>query len=147
VARQAGLMKDNKLPRAGKALFADSAATVAGAIVGTSTTTSFVESTSGVGVGGRTGFTSVVTAGFVLLALFLSPLLPLATLEVTAPALIIVCVLMSTALNDIEWDRFDIAVPSFLAIIAMPLTYSIATGIAIAFVFHPITMIMKGKRK
>src|SRR5699024_5721398 len=75
VARQAGLMKDNKLPRAGKALFADSAATVAGAIVGTSTTTSFVESTSGVGVGGRTGFTSVVTAGFFLLALFFSPLL------------------------------------------------------------------------
>lgn len=114
VARQAGLMKDNKLPRAGKALFADSAATVAGAIVGTSTTTSFVESTSGVGVGGRTGFTSVVTAGFFLLALFFSPLLQVVTLEVTAPALIIVGVLMSTALKDIEWDRFEIAVPSFL---------------------------------
>lgn len=147
VARQAGLMKDNKLPRAGKALFADSAATVAGAIVGTSTTTSFVESTSGVGVGGRTGFTSVVTAGFFLLALFFSPLLQVVTLEVTAPALIIVGVLMSTALKDIEWDRFEIAVPSFLTIIAMPLTYSIATGIAIGFVFYPITMIMKGKIK
>src|SRR5699024_203424 len=80
---------------AGEALFADSAATVAGAIVGTSTTTSFVESTSGVGVGGRTGFTSVVTAGFFLLALFFSPLLQVVTLEVTAPALIIVGVLMS----------------------------------------------------
>jgi len=147
VARQAGLMKDNKLPRAGKALFADSAATVAGAIVGTSTTTSFVESTSGVGVGGRTGFTSVVTAGFFLLALFFSPLLQVVTLEVTAPALIIVGVLMSTALKEIEWDRFEIAVPSFLTIIAMPLTYSIATGIAIGFVFYPITMIMKGKIK
>src|SRR5690625_3051621 len=147
VARQAGLMKDNKLPRAGKALFADSAATVAGAIVGTSTTTSFVESTSGVGVGGRTGFTSVVTLGFCLLALFLSPLLQVVTLEVTAPALIIVGVLMSTALKDIEWDRFEIAVPSFLTIIAMPLTYSISTGIAIGFVFYPITMIMKGKIK
>src|SRR5690625_3557732 len=109
VARQAVLMKDNKLPRAGKALFADSAATVAGAIVGTSTTTSFVESTSGVGVGGRTGFTAVVTAGFFLLALFFSPLLQVVTLEVTAPALIIVGVLMSTALKDIEWDRFEIA--------------------------------------
>lgn len=147
VARQAGLMKDNKLPRAGKALFADSAATVAGSVVGTSTTTSFVESTSGVGVGGRTGFTSVVTAGFFLLALFFSPLLQIITLEVTAPALIIVGVLMSSALKDIEWDRFEIAVPAFLTIIAMPLTYSIATGIAIGFVFYPITMIMKGRIK
>ena len=143
VATQAGLMKDNKLPRAGKALFADSAATVAGAVVGTSTTTSFVESTSGVGVGGRTGFASVVTAGFFLLALFFSPLLQVITVEVTAPALIIVGVLMSTALKDIEWDRFEIAVPAFLTIICMPLTYSIATGIAIGFVFYPITMLMK----
>src|SRR5699024_11131235 len=75
VSRQAGLMKDNKLTRAGKAFFADSAATVAGAIEGTSTTTSFVESTSGVGVGGRTGFTSVMTARFFLLALFFFSLL------------------------------------------------------------------------
>ena len=147
VATQAGLMKDNKLPRAGKALFADSAATVAGSIVGTSTTTSYVESTSGVGVGGRSGFTAVVTAGFFLLALFFSPLLNMITVEVTAPALIIVGVLMSTALKDIAWDRFEIAVPAFLTIIAMPLTYSIATGIAIGFVFYPITMIMKGKIK
>src|SRR5699024_1397832 len=82
VATQAGLMKDNKLPRAGRALFADSSATVAGAIVGTSTTTAYVESTSGVGVGGRTGFTAVVAAGFFLLALFFSPLLSVVTAEV-----------------------------------------------------------------
>src|SRR5699024_11601765 len=75
VATQAGLMKDNKLPRAGKALFADSAATVVGAVIGTSTTTSYVESTYGVGVGGRTGFVSVVTAGFFVLVLFFYPLL------------------------------------------------------------------------
>src|SRR5699024_3770872 len=123
------------------------AATVAGAIVGTSTTTSFVESTSGVGVGGRTGFTSVVTAGFFLLALFSSPLLQVVTLEVTAPALIIVCVLVSTGLKDIEWDIFEIEVPSYLTIIAMLLTYRIATVIAIGFVFYTITMIMKGKIK
>ena len=147
VATQAGLMKGNKLPRAGKALFADSAATVVGSVVGTSTTTSFVESTSGVGVGGRTGFASIVTAGFFLLALFFSPLLAVITVEVTAPALIIVGILMSTALKSIEWERFEIAVPSFLTIISMPLTYSIATGIAIGFVFYPITMIMKGKAK
>jgi AGZA family xanthine/uracil permease-like MFS transporter len=147
VASQAGLMKDNKLPRAGRALFADSAATVTGAIVGTSTTTSYVESSAGVGVGGRTGFTAVVAAGFFLLALFFSPLLSVVTSEVTAPALIIVGVLMSTSLKNIEWDKFEIAVPAFLTIATMPLTYSIATGIAIGFVFYPITMIMKGKGK
>lgn len=147
VAQQAGLMKKDKLPRAGKALFADSAATVTGAIVGTSTTTAYVESSAGVGVGGRSGFTAVVTAGFFLLALFFSPLLQVITVEVTAPALIIVGVLMSTALKQIEWDRFEIAVPAFLTIIAMPLTYSIATGIAIGFIFYTITMMMKGKAK
>ncbi|WP_430788474.1 NCS2 family permease [Virgibacillus flavescens] len=147
VARQAGLMKDNKLPRAGKALFADSTATVVGSIVGTSTTTSYIESTAGVGAGGRSGFTAVVTAGFFILALFFSPLLSVVTAEVTAPALIIVGVLMSSALKAIDWDRFEIAVPAFLTIIAMPLTYSIATGIALGFIFYPITMILKGRIK
>src|SRR5699024_2055511 len=147
VATQAGLMKDNKLPRAGKALLANSSATVAGAIVGTSTTTAFVESTAGVGAGGRTGFTSVVTAGFFFLALFFSPLLSIITVEVTAPALIIVGVMMSKALKDIEWDKFEIAVPAFFPIASMTLTDSIATGIAIGFVFYPITFIMKGRAK
>lgn len=147
VATQAGLMKDNKLPRAGKALFADSAATVVGAVVGTSTTTSYVESTAGVGAGGRSGFTAVVAAGFFVLALFFSPLLSVITPEVTAPALIIVGIMMSSALKDIEWDQFEIAVPAFLIIVMMPLTYSIATGIAIGFIFYPITMILKGRMK
>lgn len=147
VASQAGLMKNNELPRAGRALFADSSATVAGAILGTSTTTSFVESTAGVGVGGKTGFASVVTSGFFLLALLFSPLLSVVTPEVTAPALIIVGVLMSSSLKNIEWNKFEIAVPAFLTIIAMPLTYSIATGIAIGFIFYPITMILKGRSK
>ncbi|MFC2949485.1 NCS2 family permease [Virgibacillus sediminis] len=147
VANQAGLMKDNKLPRASKALFSDSAATVVGATLGTSTTTSYVESTAGVGVGGRTGFTAVVAAGFFLLALFFSPLLSVVTAEVTAPALIIVGVLMSSALKNIDWDQFEIAVPAFLTILAMPLSYSIATGIAIGFIFYPITMILKGRAK
>ncbi|SDR12088.1 putative MFS transporter, AGZA family, xanthine/uracil permease [Virgibacillus subterraneus] len=147
VANQAGLMKDNKLPRAGKALFADSAATVVGSVAGTSTTTSYIESTAGVGAGGRTGFTSIVTAGFFLLALFFSPLLSVVTAEVTAPALIIVGVLMSSTLKNIDWDQFEIAVPAFLTIIMMPLTYSIATGIAIGFIFYPITMILKGRIK
>lgn len=147
VASQAGLMKDNKLPRAGRALFADSSATVVGAVVGTSTTTAYVESTAGVAAGGRTGFTSVVTAGFFLLALFFSPLLSVITAEVTAPALIIVGILMSSSLKQVNWDQFEIAVPAFLTIIMMPLSYSIATGIAIGFIFYPITMILKGRAK
>ncbi|GAB4074505.1 NCS2 family permease [Barrientosiimonas marina] len=147
VATQAGLMKNNKLPRAGKALFADSTATVAGAVIGTSTTTSYIESTAGVGAGGRTGFTSVVTAACFLLALFFSPLLSVITSEVTAPALIIVGVMMSASLKDIDWDQFEIAVPAFLTVVTMPLAYSIATGIAIGFIFYPITMILKGRIK
>ncbi|WP_156291031.1 NCS2 family permease [Oceanobacillus salinisoli] len=147
VASQAGLVKDNKLPRAGKALFSDSAATVVGATVGTSTTTSYVESTAGVGVGGRTGFTAVVAAGFFLLALFFSPLLGIVTTEVTAPALIIVGVLMANQLKNVEWDKFEIAVPAFFTVLMMPITYSIATGIAIGFIFYPITMIVKGRAK
>ncbi|UII56322.1 NCS2 family permease [Cytobacillus spongiae] len=147
VANQAGLMKDNKLPRAGKALFADSCATVLGSILGTSTTTSYIESSAGVAAGARSGFASVVTAGFFLLALFFSPLLGVITPPVTAPALIIVGVLMVSALGKIDWNRFEVAVPAFLTIIAMPLTYSIATGIAIGFIFYPITMIIKGRTK
>lgn len=147
VATQAGLMKDDKLPRAGKALLADSLATVTGAIMGTSTTTSYIESTAGVAAGARTGFASVVTAVMFLLALFFSPLLLVITPAVTAPALIIVGVLMVSTLGGIHWDRFEIAVPAFFTIIAMPLTYSIATGIAIGFVFYPITMIFSGRRK
>ncbi|MBT2691257.1 NCS2 family permease [Bacillus sp. ISL-47] len=147
VANQAGLMKDNKLPRAGKALFADSAATVVGAIFGTSTTTSFIESSSGVAAGARTGFASVVTAGLFLLSLFFFPLLEVITSAVTAPALIIVGVLMVASLGNIDWNKFEVAVPAFLTIIVMPLSYSIATGIAVGFIFYPITMIVKGRTK
>lgn len=145
VANQAGLMKNDKLPRAGRALFADSSATVAGAILGTSTTTSYIESSAGVAAGGRSGFTAVVAAGLFLMALFFSPLLNIITSEVTAPALVIVGVLMSSSLSKIAWDKFEVAVPAFMTIIAMPLTYSIATGIAIGFIFYPITMILKGR--
>lgn len=147
VASQAGLMKENKLPRAGRALFADSSATVVGAVVGTSTTTSYIESTAGVAAGGRSGFTAVVAAGLFLISLFFSPLLAVITTQVTAPALIIVGILMSSQLKNIEWDKFEVAVPAFFTIIAMPLTYSIATGIAMGFIFYPITMILKGRAK
>jgi AGZA family xanthine/uracil permease-like MFS transporter len=147
VANQAGLIKENKLPRAGKALFADSAATVVGSILGTSTTTSYIESSAGVAAGARSGFASVITALLFLLALFFSPLLGVITAAVTAPALIIVGILMVSSLGKIEWERFEIAVPAFLTIIVMPLAYSIATGIAIGFIFYPITMVLKGRAK
>lgn len=147
VAHQAKLMKDNKLPRIGKALFADATAATVGAIFGTSTTTSYVESSSGVAAGARTGFASVVTACCFLLALLFSPLLSVVTSAVTSPALIIVGALMVSSLGRIDWTKFEIAVPAFLTIFFMPLTYSIATGIAIGFIFYPITMFMRGRSK
>lgn len=147
VASQANLIKDNKLPRAGKALLADAFATITGAIFGTSTTTSYVESTAGVAAGARSGFASVVTGMLFLAAIFFSPLIVTFTSEVTAPALIIVGILMASNLSKISWGRFEVAVPAFLTVFMMPLTYSIATGIAVGFIFYPITMIMAGKRK
>ncbi|MGE7667370.1 NCS2 family permease [Ureibacillus composti] len=147
VANQAGLVKDNKLPRAGRALMADALATTIGSLFGTSTTTAYVESTSGVAAGARSGFSAVVTAVLFLVALFFSPLLGVITSAVTAPALIIVGVLMCSSLRLIEWDKFEVAVPSFFTMLMMPLGYSIATGIAVGFVFYPITMILAGRKK
>jgi AGZA family xanthine/uracil permease-like MFS transporter len=147
VASQAGLMKDEKLPNAGRALLSDSIATMVGAVLGTSTTTSYIESTAGVSSGARTGFASLVTAVLFILSIFFYPLLSVITTPVTAPALIIVGVLMVSSLGKIDWTKFEIAVPAFLTMIAMPLTYSIATGIAIGFIFYPITMIVKGRIK
>lgn len=147
VANQAGFVKDNKLPRAQQALLADSSATSIGALLGTSTTTAYIESSSGIAAGARTGFASIVTGFLFLIALFFSPLLVVVTSQVTAPALIIVGILMASALSNIDWKKFEIAVPSFLTMIAMPLTYSIATGIALGFVMYPITMLCKGRGK
>lgn len=147
VAEKAGLMREGKLPRAGKALMADSSATVVGATLGTSTTTAFVESATGVSAGGKSGFTAVVTGLFFLLALLFSPLLDVVTSAVTAPALIIVGVMMASTLKEIDWDKFYVAVPAFLTVIMMPLTYSIADGIAVGFIFYPITMVAARKSK
>lgn len=147
VASQAGLLKDGKLPRANRAFGADSVATMGGAVLGTSTTTSYIESTAGVSAGGRTGLTPVFSAVLFLLALFFSPLLAVVTPEVTAPALIIVGVLMAKALGGIEWDKLEYAVPAFATVIAMPLTYSIANGIAFGLFLYPVMMVAKGKWK
>jgi len=145
VASQANLIKDNKLPRAGKALLADAFATITGAIFGTSTTTSYVESTAGVAAGARSGFASVVTGALFLLAIFFSPLIVTFTSEVTAPALIIVGILMASNLSKISWGRFEVAVPAFLTVFMMPLTYSIATGLAFGFISYTVLKMVTGK--
>ncbi|MDF2947524.1 MAG: pbuG [Bacillales bacterium] len=147
VCSQAKLLEDNKIPRVGKALFADSTAIIAGAVLGTSSTTSYIESSAGVAAGGRSGFTAVVTGSFFLLALAFSPLLSVVTAAVTAPALIIVGALMVTSLGEIEWNKLEIAIPAFLTLITMPLSYSIANGIALGFVLFPITMVVAGQHK
>lgn len=140
IASQAGLMKNNEIPNAGKALLADSMSGIVGSILGTSTTASFVESTAGIAVGGRTGFTSIVIAACFTVSLFFSPILAIVTPEVTAPALIIVGAMMATEISKINWSNFAIVVPCFVTIITMPLTYSVATGIALGFILYPITM-------
>lgn len=147
VANQAGFVKDNKLPRAQKALLADASTTSIGAVLGTSTTTSYIESSAGIAAGARTGFASIVTAILFLVALLFSPLLVVVTSAVTAPALVIVGVFMAASMADIDWKRFEVAVPAFFTVLAMPLTYSIATGIALGFIMYPITMVCKGKAK
>lgn len=150
VANQAGLLtKDGKLERAGQALAADSVGTAAGAIIGTSSTTAYVESTAGVSAGGRTGLTAVSTAFWFLVALFFFPIF--ATFAdvsaVTAPALIVVGVLMARSLGEIEWNKLEYAVPAFITVIMMPLTYSIANGIAMGLLFYPIVMVAKRRAR
>ncbi|WP_077210756.1 NCS2 family permease [Bacillus dakarensis] len=148
IASQAGLMKNNQIPNAGKALLADSMSTVIGAVLGTSTTASMVESSSGIAAGGRTGFTSIVISACFMIALFFSPVLSIVTPEVTAPALIIVGAMMATEISRINWNNLAVVIPSFITIIMMPLTYSVATGIALGFILYPISMIaMKRTRE
>jgi adenine/guanine/hypoxanthine permease len=141
LAEQAGFMKNNKMPRVGKALMADSTSMLVGSVLGTSPTSAYVESSAGIAVGGRSGMSAVVTGALFILGLFFSPLLNVVTDQVTAPALIIVGVLMAESLKQISWERFEIAVPAFLTVIGMPLTYSISDGIALGFIAYVITMV------
>lgn len=148
VTNQANLLdEDGNLPKANQALASDSIATMSGAVLGTSTTTSYIESAAGVGAGGRTGLTSVFTSLLFVVSIFFSPLLVMITAEVTAPALIIVGVMMAKGLKEIEWDKMEYAIPAFLTVIAMPLTFSIATGIAMGLLLFPILMAFKGRFK
>lgn len=147
VAEQAGLMKGNTLPRARQALLADSVAATAGAMFGTSPTSAYIESSSGVAAGGRTGLTSVTVGVLFIIAAFFGPLVGAVSglSAITAPALIIVGSLMMGNIANIKWNELDEAFPAFLIILSMPLTSSIATGIALGFISHPLMKIVKGK--
>jgi AGZA family xanthine/uracil permease-like MFS transporter len=147
VAEQAGLLKDGKFPRVRGALLADAVGTTVGAALGTSPTSAYIESSSGVAVGGRTGLTAVVTAVLLLITLFFAPVAKmLASIPaVTAPALIIVGFFMMSGLRSIDWNNLEEAFPAFLIVIAMPLTYSIATGIGIGFIVYPVLKVLRGK--
>ncbi len=149
IGNEIGLVNEKgELENAEQALLADSLGTCVGAMLGTSTVTSFVESTSGVGVGGRTGLTAVTTGVLFALSIFISPLvLGLVTNAVTAPALIIVGVMMAQQLKDVDWKNLVVAIPAFVTIIVMILTYSISNGIAFGFIAYAVSMVAAGKIK
>ncbi|MDH1557414.1 NCS2 family permease [Pseudomonas chengduensis] len=146
VAQKANLLdKDGKMPRLGRALMADSTATMAGAALGTSTTTSYIESAAGISTGGRTGLTACVVAALFLLALFFAPLAGAVPAYATAPALLFVAVLMMSSLAQIDWDDLTVAAPVVVAALAMPLTFSIANGIAFGFIAWTAVKVLAGR--
>ncbi|TLS49317.1 NCS2 family permease [Paenibacillus antri] len=149
VAEQAGLMKDGKFPRSRGALLADAVGTTSGAVLGTSPTSAYIESSAGVAVGGRTGLTAVTVSVLLALTLFFSPIVSvLASIPaITAPSLIIVGFLMISVVRKIDWNEFEVVFPAFLIIVLMPLTYSIATGIGVGFIAYPILKAVRGKWK
>ncbi|MCI9315806.1 MAG: NCS2 family permease [Lachnospiraceae bacterium] len=141
------LDKDGKLPRIKPALLADAIATSAGAVLGTSTTTTFVESSAGVAEGGRTGLASVVTGFLFLLAIFLAPVFTAIPGFATAPALLFVGFLMITAVVQIDFDDMSEAIPAYLCLLAMPLMYSISEGIAVGVISYVVINLVCGKAK
>ncbi len=146
LSQRAGFLDhQGRLPRANRALIADSVGTVAGAMMGTSPVTTYIESASGIAEGARTGLASVVVAVLFLLALFLTPLVEAIPVFATAPALIVVGVLMVSSVTRVHWDEVSEAVPAFLTILIMPLTFSIAHGVAAGIVTYPIIKRLSGK--
>lgn len=128
-------------------MLSDSTAMLFGSLFGTSPVGAYVESSAGIAVGGRSGLTAVTTGILFVLGLFFSPLLTVATSQVTAPALIIVGVLMAQSMAKINWEKLEIAIPAFLIVLGMPLTYSISDGLALGFIAYPITMIAAKRGK
>ncbi|MDF3605190.1 NCS2 family permease [Paracoccus sp. DMF-8] len=148
VAKRAGLLKDgpvHKNPGLGKALLADSTAIVAGSMIGTSSTTAYVESASGVAAGGRTGLTAVVVACLFLLATFFSPLAGSVPAHATAPALLFVAGLMMREFSDIDWQDITESTPAMLTAVMMPFTYSIANGLAFGFISYAVIKLATGR--
>jgi adenine/guanine/hypoxanthine permease len=157
VAERAGLTREGRLPRVRQALLADAFGTIAGATLGTSTVTAYVESAAGVSAGGRTGLTSVVTAALFLLALFFHPLVRMigggypsggtVLYPVVAPALVLVAVMMMDGVRHIRWDDLTEAIPAFLTIITMPLAVSITDGIAFGFISFAVLKLGTGRAR
>ncbi|WP_368647186.1 NCS2 family permease [Castellaniella ginsengisoli] len=145
VATRAGLIRPGNPGRLGRALLSDSSAIVAGSMLGTSSTTAYVESASGVQAGGRTGLTALTIAVLFLLALFLSPLAAIVPAYATAPALLYVACLMLRELVDVDWDDITESIPAAIAAIAMPLTYSIANGLAFGFISYVAIKALSGR--
>ncbi|WP_417614980.1 NCS2 family permease [Oceanisphaera sp.] len=141
------LDKQGRLPRLGRALLADSTASIAGSVLGTSTTTSYVESTAGVAVGGRTGLTTVVTGLLFIAALLFSPLAGMVPAYATAGALVYVAVLMMGQLSHLHWDDITEAVPAVVVVVMMPFSFSIANGIAFGFISFVAVKLLAGRHK
>lgn len=147
VCEQAGFIRDNKLPRAKQAMISDAIGTVAGAALGSSTVTSFVESAAGVEAGGRTGLTGLVVAALFLFALFFSPVIAMVGgyAPITAPALTIVGAMMMQTVAKIDWKDYTESIPAFLIIIGIPLSYSIADGLALGFISYAVIKAFSGR--
>ena len=137
--------KEGRLPRLDKALIADSTATPLGALLGTSTTTSYIESAAGVRAGGRTGLTAVVVAVLFLAALFFAPIAQIIPPYATAAALLYVACMMARGLAEINWDDVTESAPAVIGALAMPLTFSIADGIMLGFISYTVIKILSGK--
>jgi AGZA family xanthine/uracil permease-like MFS transporter len=148
VTKRAGFLRpDGTLPRAGRALIADSVATILSALFGTSTVVSYIESASGVEAGGRTGLTTLTTAVLMLLALFLTPLILAIPAAATAPALVIVGIFMMQSIAEIDLTDFKIAAPAVLTILGIPLTFSIAEGIGFGLIAAAVLALTLGEPK
>ncbi len=146
VAQRAGLIdRDGKIPRLGRAFIADSTATMAGALLGTSTVTSYIESAAGVRAGGRTGLVGLVVAALFVLSLFLAPLAGTVPAYATAPALFFVACLMTRGLAEIDWEDVTEYAPAVVTALTMPLTFSIANGIAFGFIAYAAVKLLAGR--
>ncbi len=145
VCEQAGFVKNGKIPRVGRVLLADSVGTIFGALTGTSTVTSYIESAAGVAAGARTGLSNVAVAALFLLAMLFSPLAAAIPAYATAPALILVGVLMSQSIAHVKWHDFTEALPAFITILVTPLAFSIATGLSFGVISYTVVKLAAGK--